>query len=173
MKAAKARGRAAIALMIFVLGMDAHALAAPGDIVVEFMASSVGWADGPSLGHAFACLALHLSSGVKEDCYGFYSKAGGADMFVGGPGVVANEFRKNPDRFAQITASAQQTIDTDRRRAVLAAIDDFNSRTYKLTETNCVALVDRVAKAAGMKSPPVAATTTPAAYVRALAALNP
>ncbi|MBL8565813.1 MAG: hypothetical protein JNM89_08860 [Hyphomicrobiaceae bacterium] len=136
------------------------------------MASPAGFAEGPSPGHAFMCLAYHLNNGVKEECFGFYPKGAARDAFIGGPGIVAKEFEKNPKRFSIVAQSFSRAIDTSARTRIATIVNQFNAASYKLTEKNCIDLVDRVAAAAGWKVPDRATLQSPVAYVKALRALN-
>lgn len=156
----------------WLLLLPGPARAAPGDIMLEIMGAEVSWANREYVGHAFLCIALHLNSGIKEDCYGFYPASTTAVGRVSGPGVVSGEVGRNPTRFARVGAAAKRTITEDQRRAVLRAIDGWNARNYNLTDTNCIDLVHEVAGVVGMRRPDRGATQLPLAYVRELDRLN-
>lgn len=165
--------------LAFLLGIVASILVGqpassePGDIVLELMASPAGFSAGASPGHAFMCIALHLNSGIKEDCFGFYPKTVSLEMFVGGPGLIDNEFERNPARFGVIAESLKKNITSAQRGRILAATNDFNRRKYQFTENNCIDFVNTIVQAAGLSTPPRSATQTPAEYLRELKTLNP
>ena len=146
--------------------------AASGDIVLQVMASPAGFAEGASPGHSFMCLAYHLNSGVKEECFGFYPRGASKNVFIGGPGIVAKEYEKNPARFAIVAESFSRTISADSRNKVATVLNQFNQASYKLTEKNCIDLVDRVAAAAGWKLPERSALQSPVAYLKSLKQRN-
>jgi hypothetical protein len=143
------------------------------DIALEIMASPVGYATGPSLGHAFMCIEHRLNSGTKEDCYGFYPLSA-QDFFVGGPGLVSNEFNKNPLRFSNIAASGVWPLSNKDAQTVLNIINTFDARhNYSLTDSNCLDFVVNAARAVGLKGPARSSTQTPVAYLQSLVSLNP
>src|SRR6516162_6712686 len=96
-----------ISLALVVLTFSAAA--APGDIMLELMASPAKFTDSLSLGHAFFCVEYQLNSGIKEDCFVFYPKTT-SGMFVGGPGVTNSEFQKNPQRFSNVVSSYKSQL---------------------------------------------------------------
>lgn len=145
----------------------------PGDIYVDIMSSSTSWANNSAFGHAFLCISYHLNSGIKEECFGFYSRATGAAMLIGGPGTLDNEaMAKRPDRFAEITASVAVKMDEARRKRVFQLTNDWNAKSYKLTDSNCIDFVHAVAGELGLKRPDRSKTQTPTAYVSGLKSLN-
>jgi len=155
------------------LALMAQPLAAPGDIEVTLMASTPSWADSEFVGHAFMCVAYHLNSGIKEDCYGFYPRGSTTRAVVGGPGIAASEFARNPSRFSRVTVSVTKKVSDAQRRAVLANINQWNGQDYALITANCINLVDSVATAAGFASPGTKAGELPESYLRRLKAANP
>lgn len=154
---------------------EAHA--APGDITIEFMASNANWADQSMTGHAFICVGLHLNSGIKEECFGFYPKDG-IKGSVYGPGCVDSELNgkcgEHPiTRFSNVVVSVKKKITEDQRRAVYAVGKEWNAKRFTLGWNDCVAFSNAVAKAAGLNTPTVTAATKPATYVQKLKELNP
>ena len=141
-------------------------LAAPGDIYAEVMASpeSAQWL---SPGHAFICLDYYLNAGVKEECYGFYSKGDAA--YIGAPGLQ-DEFKKNPARFSRISWSVKKKISDSERRAFLALTDKVDAGSYKLLSNNCEDFVSQAVTALGWRN--VARTRLPESYVRDLYVAN-
>ncbi|MBS0642932.1 MAG: hypothetical protein JSS43_23965 [Proteobacteria bacterium] len=143
------------------------------NIQLEIMASPAGFAQGPSLGHAFMCIEMLLNQGIKEDCFGFYPKNGGTELAVGGPGVVNNEFDKNPVRFSNIIASGKWPLSINLRASILAAINNYDTGHYALTDANCIDFIDAIARIAGLKTPSRSPLQTPAKYVQGLVQMNP
>lgn len=58
-----------------LLGCHIGVFAAPGEIFLEVFGADWPEVSAPAVRfpHAFMCLEYHLSSGIKEDCFGFYS----------------------------------------------------------------------------------------------------
>ena len=163
-------------LILGVFGLTESGRAAD-DITVQFMASGpANWEDASLTGHAFICVGLKVGSGLKEECFGFYPKAGGKGA-VYGPGCVDSELNgKCGDhpitRFSNVTASVKKTITEDQRRAVYAVGKEWSSKDFVLGWRDCVAFSNAVAQAAGLKTPPSTTATTPAGYVKKLQELN-
>lgn len=175
-KHAEATVRKVIVAALILVALMTHPVrvdAAAGDVLLEVMASPEGFAAGASLGHAFMCIELLLNSGIKEDCYGFYPKSNKISAFIGGPGVVNDEFRKNPLRFSVIASSFKRVISEDMRRKLLHAADQFNGSKYELTDSNCIDFIDKIAQIAGWKTPDRRSFQRPVDYVNALAQSNP
>lgn len=160
-----------VALLAFGLVHAQPLAAAPGDIFAEFYGSEVSWADGEYVGHAFACIVLHLNAGIKEDCYGFYPREGGKGL-VGGPGLTASEANKNPGRFSRITTTVKAKIGDEQRRQILALTNDWNAKGYALTTSNCIDFVHEAVGRTGLKRPERSRFQLPAAYIRELDRLN-
>ncbi len=138
------------------------------------MASKISWADSQYVGHAFLCVGLQLNGGIKEDCLGFYPADSNIKSFLGGPGVVENEFAaKRPSHFGNVTVSVQKELTDEQRRAVYRAADDYNAAHYNLTDSNCIDFVDKVVKIVGWKSPARSPGQLPVDYVQELKRLNP
>jgi hypothetical protein len=142
-------------------------------IRLEIMASRVSTVNGEFTGHAFMCLELLLNSGIKEDCYGFYPKNDNIKGFVGGPGAVNSEFKKNPSRFSRIDQSLKVPISDVQRRTILGLVNDWDSKNYDLTKEQCVDFIRAVAQAAGLKVPPRDTLDFPVDLVAKLKKLNP
>lgn len=159
-------------LICALLLMAVSALAADG-ITLEFMASRVSSINGEFTGHAFMCIGLQLNAGIKEDCYGFYPRNDTIKGYIGGPGVVESEFKKNPDRFSRVDQSLKVPITIDQRRAILTLVNNWNSANYALSSQQCVDFVRAVAQAAGLKVPARNAVEYPADFLARLKVLNP
>ncbi len=149
--------------------LDAVAATAPSETVV-FYASKTSWTDGEYVGHAFMCLTYPLNIGIKEECYGFYPKVPSA--FIGGPGMVESEFRKNPARFSRITVSVDRSITLAQRREILKLSNEWNTKNYKLTDASCIDFVASIAAAIGMKIPRRSETQLPADFLSELKKIN-
>ena len=165
-----------VMLLVFLIStLFAGTARAADDFTVEIMASSTSWADRSFFGHAWICLGVNLSSGIKEDCYGFYPRSGGLGQIVG-PGTVDSEFadKKPVTRFSHVEASVKNGISDAQRRQILTMIREWSTtKSFKLSDHNCVSFANEVAKAAGLHTPTLAAATTPVAFVKELKALNP
>lgn len=163
-----------LATVLSLVAPPALPARAADGIWVQFMASDGNWADQSVTGHAFVCVQLQVSSGLKEDCFGFYPRKGGKGL-VGGPGVVDSEFdfeRHPPTRFSNVKASATKAISIEERVKVLAFIRGFD-KNFTLGMTDCVNFSNGVARAAGLKVPASTALTTPVKYIEELRKLNP
>lgn len=143
----------------------------PPSIQVEVMASEVSWSNQEFVGHAFMCISIPLSSGIKEDCYGFYPRNTVAGL-IGGPGLTASEANKNPSRFSRITISYKRPITDEQRRAILKLVDEWNTHEYRLTNQSCIDFVNSVAQKLEWKTPPRVATDLPEAFLRKLVEAN-
>jgi hypothetical protein len=159
-------------LFVSSLLLVSLASAIPGDIFVEFYGSKVSWANQEFTGHAFLCIVLHMNSGIKEDCYGFYPKEG-ASGFIGGPSVTVSEFRKNPGRFSRIDTTEKVKITEVQRRQILEIINSWNGKNYSLTDKNCIDFVHEAIGKTELKRPDRSRFQTPAGYMQELARLNP
>jgi hypothetical protein len=140
-------------------------------IEIQLMAARPSWSDNEFVGHAFLCVIVHMNSGTKEDCFGFYPLEGGAG-FIGGPGEVAAEFQKNPARFSRITVSMRRPITEEQRRRVYAMINEWNSKSYHLTHQSCNDFVNAVAQMLGWKVPPRVGTDFPETFLGKLRDAN-
>jgi len=157
----------------FCCGALSRPAAAADDIYLELMASRVSVINGEFTGHAFMCIELLLSSGIKEDCYGFYPKADNMKGYVGGPGVVQSEFQKKPDRFSRVEQSVKTPITTAQRSKILGLVNDWDKADYSLTKQQCIDFISSVATAAGLKIPPRNTTDFPLDFLKKLRSLNP
>lgn len=173
--------RATLAGAVFSMAIAAEAPAAPGDVFVEVMASPTGIFPGATpgtsgtfeVGHAFACMVYHLSSGIKEDCYGFYPTTAQQQAKIVGTNLV-NEFKVDKvNRFSAITVSVKRKVTDAERKAFIKAIDTWNGKSWKLNGPNCADFVHHAAGAAGFKQADRATVQTPSQYVEKLKALNP
>lgn len=142
--------------------------AATGDVYAEVMASpaSVSWW---TPGHAFICISYHLNSGIKEECYGFYRSNLPNEAFVGAPGL-ANEFKKNPMRFTQVSWSMKNRISDQQRKDFFNLVDSVNTKNYKLLTHNCGDFVSDAVTLFGWRN--VAKGASPEPYVRELYTAN-
>jgi hypothetical protein len=142
-------------------------------ITLTIMASRISWGDAQYVGHAFLCVGLQLKSGIKEDCLGFYPASKDIKSFIGGPGVVDKEFgSKHPDHWANVSVSVQRDVTAEQRRRIYALADEYNSKHYDLTDSNCIDFVDKIAEVAGWKRPPRSSIQFPVDYVTKLKELN-
>jgi hypothetical protein len=161
-----------------VISSDMSALADtstvnPVPMQVEFMASKVSWTNSEYVGHAFMCISMPVSTGSKEDCYGFYPVNNSIKGFVGGPGVTQLEFQKNPSRFTRVTVSLKKPINEEQRRRLLRLVDQWNNAKYDLLDASCIDLVNEAAAIIGLNRPQRVSTDLPEAYLRKLVAANP
>ena len=140
---------------------------------MQIMATDGNWADKSFTGHAFVCLQLRLSTGIKEDCYGFYPK-GTTSTIVGGPGVVDSEFNfaeRPMTRFSNVKVSVTKGVSLEVRAKILKLIQGWK-KDFELSSTNCVAFANAVADLAGLRIPSGTGLTTPVNYVTHLRDLN-
>lgn len=171
-------GKTALTSSVFLMALVALAHSATPEMTLEifgadWIVATAGGDDDRTPGHAFMCIAVPLKSGVKEDCYGFYSKSGGKGV-IGGPGIVRDEIGDGrPTRFSEVAVSVKKKISPDQRKALLALAEKWNSMRYELALNNCIDFVQQVAAATGMKLPDRKRYVLPKTYVQALAALNP
>jgi hypothetical protein len=140
-------------------------------ITVEFMAAKTSWIKREFVGHAFLCVRIPTSSGVKEDCFGFYPKDGHG--IIGGPGAVVSEFARNPARFGRITVSVVKTISPAERQRLYRVIKEWNSHHYEFTNQNCIDFVKSAALAVGLQAPERRDIELPEKYLRKLKDANP
>ena len=162
----------AFGLVGLSLGVAGTASAAD-DMFVQLMASRVSAINGEFTGHAFLCVQLLLTSGIKEDCYGFYPKVDNIKGFIGGPGVVQSEFQENPNRFSRIDQSLQVPITANQRRAILQLVDEWNQADYSLAKQQCVDFIRSVAAAAGLTVPARSISDFPVDFLKKLKDSNP
>lgn len=164
-------GAGLLAVLASAAMLSKPAVGAPGDIYVEFYGAKTSWSDSEFVGHAFACIALHLNNGIKEDCYGFYPKSGGKGL-IGGPGLTASEANKNPGRFGHIDTTVKVKITEDQRRQILALTDQWNSKDYSLTTSSCIDFVHDAVGKTGLKRPDRSKFQLPADYMKAIDQMN-
>jgi hypothetical protein len=141
------------------------------DLHVEFVASDISWTNSEYTGHAFMCIIVTTNTGPKEACYGFYPKEG-SKAFIGGPGEVQSEFKKNPTRFSRIVKSIRKRITDDQRRGILRLVNEWNTKPYNLTDQDCIEFVASVAKEIGWDVPLREPTDLPATYLEKLKSAN-
>lgn len=142
------------AVGLLVLSSGNHCDAEPGDIFIEFMARPTAPITDSSVGHVFFCISLNLSSGIKEECFGFYPKS---DLKAfDGPGVVSNEFQR--PAIQNVSTSLVHKIDESTRSAIYAEIRKWAGTDYKLLINNCMDFSLAIATAAGLKTNRQAAT---------------
>ena len=138
---------------------------------LEIVASDTSWINSEYVGHAFMTISLPLSTGLKEDSYGFYPLNGGVGV-VCGPGILQSEPQKNPSRFSRISVSIKRPITEVQRQAILATATDWNSHHYNLLNESCIDFIVAVAKSAGWNIPPRSVTDLPKSYVTKLRDAN-
>ncbi len=148
-------------------------LALVGDVFLEVLASPPGtfpvgqnWL---TPGHAFVCISYHLSSGIKEDCFGFYPASSGNEAVIGGDSLN-DEFQKNPDRFSNVSWSLKKKLGSTQRQSFFQIVNDANSRTFSLTKYNCGDFVFDAVQAIGWSN--VSKGLLPEPYVRDLVVVN-
>jgi hypothetical protein len=132
------------------LEIMAHGIAIPARFVSK--TPEIGW----SPGHAFMCIGTRLSSGVKEDCYGFFLRDVTAIGFIAGTGVVRNQLRDDaaiPERASRISVSVRRDITEGQRAQILQRIDVWNGQRYSITSHNCIDFVADAARVAGWSLP--------------------
>lgn len=157
------------------LALPAVAVANPGDLYLHFYSSKYSWENKSITGHAFLCVAYHLNSGIKEECFGFYPKGGGLDMLIGGPGVADNEaLMKKPNRFnpGELTGEVSVKVTDTQLKATYKTLNEWNAKNYKLTNSNCISFVNAVAAGAGLKTPEQVGGMLPTTYLSELKKLN-
>jgi len=163
-------------LIVMCMFLSSALPALPQDktaISLTIMASRISWSNSQYVGHAFLCVGLQLNSGIKEDCLGFYPASQNIKSFIGGPGVVDKEFgSKHPDHWANVSVSVQKNITPEQRRRIYALADEYNSKHYDLTDSNCVDFVDKIAEVAGWRRPPRSSIQFPVDYVAKLKELS-
>lgn len=116
-----------------------------------------------SPGHTFFCITAMLSSGPKEECFGFYPTGHG---YFGDPGTLNNEFTRAS--IQAVTESLELKMTPETRAAVYATIKQWAGADYHIALNNCGDFVFAVAKAAGMDLPQRSEVTRPVDFVRAL-----
>ena len=160
-------------------GHDPTLSTEPGDIYLQLYAHgpTAGNGLGVSPGHAFMCISLHLNSGIKEDCYGFYPKEGVAGV-IWGPGMVVKEFsdpatkKEFPARLASASQVLNRKISESQRRGLLKAAQDWTNAKYHLTKKSCIDFVVAGAVAVGLTIPTRLEAETPDSYLKRLGAAN-
>jgi hypothetical protein len=152
-----------VALLVSVVFFVGQGMAQ--EIRVEFMASDVSWTNSEYTGHAFMCISITTNTGIKEDCYGFYPKEG-SKGFIGGDGVIEEEFKKNPSRFSRIGISLRKRINENIRVEILKLVNDWNNKPYDLTDQSCIDFVVAVLKLTNWTLPARNLTETPRDYLK-------
>lgn len=140
---------------------------APGDIVVEIMASPANYIT--TFGHAYFCVGHILSSGIKEDCYGFYPDPSSDAVFVGGSNL-ADQFKEDPTRMANVSWSFKKKITQKQLQDLGRFIAAADTIPYKYTKYNCGDLVHDLVASLGWRN--VTKGVLPEPYVRNLYAAN-
>lgn len=158
---------------VLALGLilaSASPIAAQSGHSVSFVGAP--WTSGSSsqgFYHAFICIATKLTSGIKEDCYGFYP-AQAAKAAIGGPGKINGLDIRRID--AGSVATGYIDITVDQRRKIFAQIDEWSKKEYDLTDQNCIDFVDAIAAMLGVKRPSRIPTQKPVDYIQKLKSLN-
>lgn len=150
---------------------NAVRLAPPQSIQLEILASETAVTEGEWTGHAFMIISIPLSSGIKEDGYGFYPKDGGIGQIYG-PGIVQSETNHNPGRLSRIAVSIKKPITEEQRRSILQLTNEWNTRNFRLTNQNCIDFIKAAASRAGWSTVDRTTGEFPAAYVRRLKEAN-
>ncbi|MVZ97926.1 hypothetical protein EUU23_09425 [Sphingorhabdus sp. IMCC26285] len=140
---------------------------ADGDIFISFLARNASLVPPMSPGHVFFCIEMHLASGIKEDCFGFYPEDGANPL--DGPGVITNEFNK--PAIGVVEHSFRHRISSSGRRAIYALLPGYTDANYRLATINCIDFVSAIAGAAGLKLPPRTNITLPREVVSGLRSL--
>ena len=165
--------------MLFPL---ASANSDPAEIHVMFLAApvKVAWKDF-SPGHAFFIISLHINSGIKEESYGFYPDSEQKNWFIGGPGVIENEFKKNPKRLSVVEDSFSCMIDETKRKKIYQVIYDWNkerstnnidTKDYNLFVRNCIDFIDKILESIEMTRPKRNPIQTPVQYLNELSKIH-
>jgi hypothetical protein len=110
-----------------------------------------------------------LAAGVKEDCYGLYPDPKSDAVFVGGSNL-ANQFKQDPTRFANVTWSFKKKISQAQLQSFGAALALADNIPYRYTTQNCGDLVSDIVDALGWHN--VSKGVLPEPYVRNLYAAN-
>lgn len=161
-------------LALGVFGETNRCLAEPGDTIVQIYSSQHSWDSKSAFGHAFLCVERHLTSTIKEECFGFYPKQG-AQILIGGTGLAANEaIEKKPLRFrpGEITSQISKNVNSGELSAIFALMDEWNTKQYKLTNSNCIDFVHAVARLLNFHLPARSLAQTPTQYMKELKRLN-
>jgi hypothetical protein len=158
-------------LVIFVLVGSQYLSGSDGDALLTIMATPTSYKNFP--GHAFLIISVETKNGPKEEPMGFYPFPGNAiQAFIGGPGIIHDEFKKNPVRFSNVSASFQGPINFAQRKKIYDIADQFNTSHYDFTDSNCIDFIDSVVRAVGWKAPTRFPAQTPETYVKELRKLN-
>jgi len=114
---------------------------------------------------------MPLSSGIKEDGYGFYPRNAGVGQIYG-PGIVRNEINYNPGRFSRIAISIKKPITDQQRRSVLQITNEWNDREFALTNQNCIDFIKTIAQAVGWNTVERQVAERPSSYIRRIKDAN-
>lgn len=156
---------------LLVLFGSCQLLAADGDFSLSIMATPTSYKNFP--GHAFLVITVETRSGPKEEAMGFYPFPGNPlQAFIGGPGIVHDEFKKNPTRFSNVSASFEKSVNFAQRKKIYDLAEKFNTAHYDFTDSNCIDFIDSVVRAMGWKAPARYPAQSPESYVKELKNLN-
>jgi len=139
-------------------------------VTLTVCGARVSWLDSEFVGHAFMIMSLETGHWSKEDCYGFYPRAG--KLGIAGPGIIWNEISHDASRFGKIEASVVCEIDAEQRRSIIGLADKWNEAKYDLIEQNCIDFVFAAAVLAGLNVPERIDGELPLSAVRRLGAAN-
>lgn len=142
--------------------------AAPGDIYAE-IAARPAFTSWNTFGHAWVCIAHHLNSGIKEDCYGFYPSNTAGEGIIGGSDL-ANEFKKDPAKIGLASWSMRKKITVSQYRSFQGLVNEYNGRRWTATSDHCGDFVRAAAARFGWSAPP--RQTLPSPWVKSLVAAN-
>lgn len=155
-------------LASLLLAVHLGAIAAPGDVFVQFMAQPE---DTRSPGHVFMCVAMHTTTSIKEECWGFYPES--MSDFLNGRGAVRVEPANDITRFSRVTESVKYKITEQKRKDAIATIHRYVGSTYSITAPNCGDMALDVAKSIGLRAPARSDFVRPVTFVQKLRSLNP
>ena len=178
------------ACLIYVSGFSSSLVASEG-FTVEFIArpaNITGTGDvvpKSYTGHAYIVMSARLNSGIKEEVFGFYPKAGELGI-IRGPGMLTNESRCRPTEdcgkadYAMklgneqgAVKSVKLEITASQRREIYKMLDKWSKHEFSLNDSNCTNMLGDVLRAAGYEPPNTsgasnAAKRMPVIYVSAI-----
>jgi hypothetical protein len=144
------RGLSIFLILVAIAWSNTPARAADGDMFIRFMARPTAPIAQGSPGHAFFCIILHLTAGIREDCFGFYPE--NLSKIFDGPGKLSNEFKK--DSIQNVSITLEHKISEDTRKGIYDVLHRWAGQSYQLRVNNCMDLTIAVAERAGLRTPP-------------------
>jgi hypothetical protein len=86
-----------------------------------------------------------VKDATKPDEGGRVEKdAGHIQTFIGFPGALNSEFRRNPEVFNKAAVSFEMPITSAQKDAVFSEVNNWNNHPFQSTNMNCVDFVARV-----------------------------